>query len=119
GQALAQLLREHVVSRTVVSLCERFPDAEDRTEFVSERRSDFLLDAVALFGKEGAPFRMPQNHIATTEVFQHRCGDFSRISAALLPKHILGPELNWGRRAQDGADRFQCGEWGSNDQFDG
>ena len=69
--------------------------------------------------KKSSPFRMPQNHIAATEVFEHRCGDFSRVSAAIFQNIFWAPELNWRRRPKRGADRFQCSKWGSNDQFDG
>ena len=49
---------------------------------------------VAPFAKERPPFRMAENHIATTEVFQHRGGDFSGVGALILPEHVLRSELN-------------------------
>ena len=71
------------------SLGQRFADADDWREVVSERDLGLVGDQLIGFGVIGAPLRVADDDVLAAEFGEHRSRDVARVRAGLTARAIL------------------------------
>src|SRR5690606_26776968 len=79
-----------------LALVERLADAQDRAQLIAERRLDLPMDQLVAFLKVLAPLGVTDDHVATPNGAEHRCGDLSGECPRFLVVDILRTQIDGG-----------------------
>ena len=93
-QSVAQLACQDSSSQPLVSFAQGFSDAENGSKAGAHGSEDFVCDRLIGLAEDPAPFRVADDHKATSQLAEHSRAYFSREGALVLPVDVLTGQAN-------------------------